>query len=387
MGDPTGICTKRDPRPRRAARHAIIPALLRNLNGPFTVTQVIDLPAQNDIRRILIMRWSALGDVVISTTAIEDVRRAFPNALIDLNTMPAYTALFDHDDRLNDVFAIDLRKTERGLKGVWRWLKRVRQGRYDLLVDLQSNDRARFLVSLLRLTGPHPRWRIGCHNQFPYNIAASKDISPTAHVFDRTRSALSNAGIPQSANQPVLGLSPDNESNCARLLAENHLTDRPYAVFFPGCQAAGFLKRWGAERYAALAGELVQQGLDKVLLVGGPDEADELDKIAELAGPAVINLCGQTRLLDIVPLVQSARFVVSNDTGPGHIAAAADRPITVICGPTDPARVKPVGSQVTTLQAEQDCLNCYCRKECDDHSCMVAITPAQVVQQIVPHLP
>jgi lipopolysaccharide heptosyltransferase II len=346
----------------------------------------MNLPARTDIRRILIVKWSALGDVVIATTAMEDIRRAFPAAEIDLNTMPAWTGLFDHDPRFAHVFAVDLRRTEGGLKGVLRWLRRVRAGRYDLVVDLQANDRSRFLLGLLWLLPGRPRFRLGYRGWFPYNIHADPLPMPY-HVFDRTRTALANAGIPQAVDRPVLHVTRDNEAAAAKLMAEHGLAEGRFAVFVPGCQAAGFLKRWGAERYAELARRLVAEGLERVALIGGPDEADELARIAALAGPAVVNLCGQTRILDLVPLVRAARFVVTNDTGPGHVAAAAGRPITVICGPTDPRRVKPVGPRVTALQADQECLNCYCKRPCElDHSCMTAITPDRVLATVRPYL-
>jgi heptosyltransferase-2 len=346
----------------------------------------MDLPAHTDIRRILILKWSALGDVVIATTAIEDVRRAFPDATIDLNTMPAWTGLFAHDPRLNDAFGIDLRGREGGVRGALAWLKRVRAGRYDLLVDLQSNDRSRFLVTLLTLTGRAPRHRIGFRGRLPYTIHADPLPMPW-HVFDITRSALANAGIPQAADRPVLHVTEANEAAAKDLMAKHGLAPERFAVFFPGCQAAGYLKRWGAERYAELAKRLVAKGIDRVALVGGPDEAGELERIAALAGPSVVNLCGQTRILDIVPLARAARLVVGNDTGPGHIAAATGRPITVICGPTDPHRVRPVGPSVTALQAESGCVNCYCKRPCDqDHACMAAITPERVLTTLAPHL-
>jgi ADP-heptose:LPS heptosyltransferase len=95
------------------------------------------------------------------------------------------------------------------------------------------------------------------------------------------------------------------------------------------------------------------------VLVGGPDEIEECQRIAQACGPWLINLCGQTAILDIPPLCEPARFIVANDTGTAHLAAATTVPMLVLCGPTDPRRVKPLGDNVTTLQADLPCINCY----------------------------
>lgn len=340
----------------------------------------------DSIGRILILRWSALGDVVIATAAMEDVRRAFPGAEIDLNTMPPWDALFAHDPRFRRVLAPDLRGREGGLKGTLRWVRTMRARHYDLVVDLQSNDRSRMLIALLALAGPGPRYRLGLRPGIPYNIGPT-DVRLPAHIHDVTRSALKAAGIPAVADRPVLHPSPAHEAHARELMDAHGLKDGAYTLFLPGSQAAGHLKRWGAERYAELGRRLHAGGLEKVVLVGGPDEVDECARIEKAVGADwLVNLCGRTAILDIVPLARGARFVVGNDTGTGHVAAAAGRPMTIVCGPTDPARVRPVGTRIETLQADLDCINCYCKAPCDHHSCMKLITPEMVEATVAPYL-
>jgi heptosyltransferase-2 len=163
------------------------------------------------------------------------------------------------------------------------------------------------------------------------------------------------------------------------LLERHGLTPDRYGIFLPGCNANGHLKRWGAARYAALAQRLHQEGLDRIVLIGGPDEMDECRRIAQACGSWLVNLCGQTAILDIPPLCEPARFIVANDTGTAHLAAATATPMLVLCGPTDPRRVKPLGDHVTTLQADLPCINCY-RKTCSHHSCMAMLTPPLVLK-------
>lgn len=337
-----------------------------------------DLPAHTGIRRILIIKWSALGDIVIASAVMEDIRRAFPTAEIDLNTMAPWDALFEHDPRFRRVFTVDLRRTERGLRGMRRWLRAVRAGRYDLIVDLQSNARARLLMALLRLTGARVPYRLGNHPGFGYNIYPA-GLPAVIHAFDHLRASLRTAGIPTVTPRPVLHPGDTHHQRAAQLLREHRLNAGRYALFMPGCAAAHKLKRWGNARYIALARLLKEQGIvDKVALIGAKDELDDCREIAATCGPWVVNLCGETRVLDIVPLAASACLIVSNDTGTAHVAATSSAPMVVICGPTDPRRVKPLGDNVATEQAQLDCINCY-RKECSHHSCMPLVTPGQVL--------
>ena len=121
----------------------------------------------------------------------------------------------------------------------------------------------------------------------------------------------------------------------------------------------------------------------KTIIIGGPDEMDECEKIRAAVGEDwMINLCGKTQIPDIVPFAKAARLLVGNDTGTAQVASCADRPMVVVCGPTDPLRVKPVGANVVALQAELDCINCYCKKPCDHHTCMKMITPQMVLERL-----
>jgi heptosyltransferase-2 len=336
-----------------------------------------NLPADPRIRRILIIKWSALGDVVISTAMFNDIRNAFPHAIIDLHTLPPYEQLFTDDPCFNGLCTIDVRRGE-GWRGSLRWLRFMLPRAYDAVFDLQSNDRSRLLMTLWWMTGRSPRWRVGTHRRFPYNVAREEKTGPQ-HVFVVLRETLAVAGVPTLTERPVLRLGEDHHRRCSELMRDNGLENGEFAILIPGSKAGGLLKRWGADRYAELAVLLKERGLKNVVLLGGPDDQEECARIASRCGGGwLVNLCGQTRILDIVPLCAVARLIVANDTGTAHVASCTPTPMVVICGPTDPRRVKPVGNNVRALQADIDCINCYL-KGCSHHSCMKMITPRMVL--------
>ena len=341
----------------------------------------VDLPADSTIRRILIIKWSAMGDVVLATALFEDIARAFPDREIHLDTEPSWRdMLFAGDPRFRRILTVDWSTRRNRLAQVLTWLRQVRSTDYDLIIDLQCNDRSRLLLTLLRLSGHRVRYLLGNRRRLPYDIAPEESPMP-AHAITRNRAALAAAGIAGLTPRPVLHVSDRHRERAQELMKKAGLVPGNYGVFLPGCNAAGHLKRWGAARYALLAEQLHRSGVAGIVLIGGPDEVDECRRIAELCGPWLVNLCGQTEILDVPSLCEAASFVVGNDTGTAHVAAMASTPMTIICGPTDPRRVKPLGDKVITLQADLPCINCY-RKACSHHSCMAVLTPAEVLRHV-----
>lgn len=339
---------------------------------------LVNLPQDPSINRILIIKWSALGDVAMATCVMEDVARAFPNAKIDLNTLPPWDKLFIGDPRFHQISKINIRVKRGRLSAIWAWIQQVRRERYDLIIDLQSNDRSRYMLLCLQLTGNATRYLIGNHARRPYNIHGPA-ISIDPNPVQRMRAALNAGGIATHTSRPVLHIPVHNQTHAQTLQIRYGLKAGNYAIFYPGCQTAGYLKRWGEAKYAALARDLLAGEVQHVVLIGGKDEIEDCRHIAELVGTGIVNLCGETEVLDIVPLARDAKYQVGNDTGTAHLAASSSKPMVVVCGPTDPYRVRPQGDNVVAIQADMPCINCYCKQACDHHSCMKAIEPAHVM--------
>jgi ADP-heptose:LPS heptosyltransferase len=201
------------------------------------------------------------------------------------------------------------------------WLRQVRAERYDLVIDLQCNDRSRLLLGLLWLTGSPDSLSVSatavsfpttsrppnCPNRAQHHSVAAPPCEPA--VFRRRRRdrccmfPITTAPAPET-----VGASRTHGGSLCNPL--------------PGCNANGHLKRWGADRYSALANRSTIKGWIMSCSIGGPDEIEECQRIAQACGPWLINLCGQTAILDIPSLCEPARFIVANDTGTAHLAAA-----------------------------------------------------------------
>ena len=335
------------------------------------------LPAREDIRRILIIKWSALGDIATASAIFQDVRDAFPDALIDLNTLPSYRSLFAHDKRFNQVIAVDVRDRKHRWRCLWDWVSAIKPGKYDLVVDLQTNDRSRLLLVLLALTGGRIPYRLGTSRLFPYNIKPRQNLKNT---FRRYQNAIQSGGIAANNPRAVMYYRDENIANINKLARQYNFYNKSYAILMPGSSAGGELKRWGSENYAALGQILHQAGVEKIILVGAQDEQEECSRIEALCSDWLINLCNQTSVLDLIPLCEGATYIVTNDTGTGRIGAASKTPMVMIFGPTDRERDIPGNPELEALQVsseELDCVKCF-RKQCSHHSCMKMITPEQV---------
>lgn len=330
------------------------------------------------IKRILIMKWSSMGDVAVSTALMQDICNAYPDAQIDINTLPPWDRLFHNDPRFSSILAVDVHG--KGLAGTLELLRAIKSGRYDLIVDLQSNDRSRILLTLLHLFFCRVPYRVGNHRRFPYTITPRLPAGKVMHAYGHLRMTIEAMGIPATTPRPVLHVEPKYRQRVQRLITRNRLQPGRYAVFLPGCDANGWLKRWGAKNYAALASLLNRSRGYQAVLIGARDEQEECAAIeSRVNAPWLVNLCGQTAMQEIIPLCEQSAAIFANDTGTAHIAACAPTPMVVVCGATDPRRIKPVGPNVLALQARLDCVNCYCKKPCDHQSCMQAITPEMVM--------
>lgn len=324
-----------------------------------------------------------MGDVVGATAFIDDIRAAFPAAEIHLNTLKPWDQLFAGDPRFARVFTIDVRGRQGRLAAAIEWMKTVRAGRYDLVFDLQSTDRSRIMLGLLRPLSPQLKAIVGHNPGYPYTHSPQRPPEP--YPGWHSDLALRAAGVPRLARHGHLHVSQASREKVARLMAQHGLVAGRYVLLLPGSQKAGWLKRWGVARYAALACALREAGVDRVAVIGGPDEVEDCAAIAEQGGEGVVNLNGLTSIPEIVPLAEAAAGIVGNDTGAAHVASCAGKPLLVICGATDPRRVRPIGPHVQAVQWTGPCINCY-RKTCNyqpELACMEAVSVETVADWVL----
>ncbi|MGB0732339.1 MAG: glycosyltransferase family 9 protein [Pontibacterium sp.] len=307
--------------------------------------------ANHTPQKILIIRWGGLGDVALCSALIEDVARHYPEAQLHFNVEPPWHHLFSADKRIYKLHVQKVRGTPKW-QSLKTFLKMMRTERFDLVLDLQSNDRTRLYLSAARLAGFAPKAISGMKSVYPYGKNTGF-ADPNRYAFDCYASVTQALDIPRVAMHPVFSLAVESGEKARDIATEHGLVGQRFAILVPGSSAAGKQKRWGVHNYIALAEILKQSGkIDRVAIFGAGEEQAECDAIVQPLGSFAVNLCNKTPL-DVIPALVSASVgMVSNDTGVGHIAAAADKPLLLICGPTLAERVKPLGQQVMSFQAD-----------------------------------
>lgn len=294
-----------------------------------------------ELKRILVIKLSALGDFVLALAAMKKIRQAHPKAHITLLTTPPFEALARMSPYVNDV------DTDGRPEGFGEWMAligRLRRGRYDRVYDLQTSSRSSAMF--LGFWPFPPQWSgiaLGCSH--PHRNPR-RDFM---HTLERQADQLKAAGVwPDAPTEPGGAPAPDM-SWILQKTRPQPPGARPYVMLIPGGSAHRPEKRWPAEAYAELAQALLDQGFD-VLVIGGPQETP-LARAIQRRAPQARDLTGQTDFPRIAALGAQAALAVGNDTGPLHLAAAAGAPtIVLFSAASDPDLSAPRG-HVAVLRA------------------------------------
>lgn len=284
--------------------------------------------------RILVIKLSALGDFILSVGAFQAIRRHHRAAQITLLTTPPFARLGESTGCFDTVWV----DTRAPWWRVDRWAalaRRLRAARFDRVYDLQRSQRTRWYF---RLAG-RPPWcgdAPGC--AFYCDMTKNRD----RHICERQAQQLAVAGLAEVARPDLSFMTAD--------LGRFDLPAR-YALLVPGSSAHRAIKRWPAERYAAVAQALAAQGVTP-LLIGGKAEAAEIAVITG-ACSAARDLSDRTSLEELATLARGATLAVGNDTGPMHLIAAAGAPsLMLLCRETDALLSGPIGRRTEVLQRD-----------------------------------
>lgn len=318
--------------------------------------------------RILVRGANWLGDAVMTLPAIRRIREMSPGAHIALMGPPGQADLFAAEPAIDEFVA-------RPGGGPRQVARRIREGRFDAAFLFPNSLRSGLEVFL----GDVPR-RIGYrgHGRGPLLT----DVVPRASAGPRhqARDYLEIVGAVGADTDLVAPLLRPSAADMDRARSTIRKRGRGVVGVHAGAQY-GPAKRWPAERFAAVAGTFARRGYT-VVLFGGKDEVALASEIASAAGcDGILNLAGRTDLGELAALLASCDVVVSNDTGPMHVAAAVGAPVVAVFGSTDPDLTAPLG-KVRVVREPVPCSPCF-RRTCPiDFPCMLRIDVERVVTEM-----
>jgi lipopolysaccharide heptosyltransferase I len=322
--------------------------------------------------RILIIKPSAIGDVVHALPVLASLRKKFSRAHIAWLVTPQCAGLLERHPLLDEVILFDRRKLgaawwkPEGVAGLWQLMRDLRSRRFDLVLELQGLFRSGWLA---RVTGAPVRVGLRSAREFAGIFYTDRihDSRFEQHAVDRYRAMAADLGC--DVSQPEFPFAVDEADR--RWVDERISPATRYAVLIPGSNWV--TKRWPIENFAAIVAPLRERfGLESVVAGGAGD------KSLAMAIRGALDLTGETSLRQSVALLERADLVIANDSGPMHIAAALDRPLVALYGPTDPNLTGPYGREDSVVRIDIPCSPCLSRK-CSHQSCLRWLTIEQVL--------
>jgi lipopolysaccharide heptosyltransferase II len=368
----------------RARRLARLLDVAADLGGPILRAAAPRGAPEDPPRSILVIRLDHLGDVLMTTPAIAALRRAFPVARIDALVAPWGRAALEGNPDLSAILEAPApwyepsRSAWPPLGAALRHARRLRRAPYDWGFEFRGDPRATLCFLL-----PAARARYG------FTRLGLESLLTRGLPYDRRRSMLDLgldlvrlAGVPAAGRRPVFHLAPRDLDAAERLLASAGIpAGARLAVVAPSANRAP--ARWGAAGFAHVAGELARTGM-LVVLVGRREDAPVTAAVRHHTRAHLADLTGRTDLRQLAAVLTRATVLVSNDSGPSHLAAAVDCPTVAVFGPTDPEVTFPHGdgrrfvSVRTRMDHPRPCLDPRCRS---DHG-MGDLDPAEVVEAV-----
>jgi heptosyltransferase I len=308
-------------------------------------------------KNILIIKPSSLGDIVLTLPVLSAFRRNFPNAKISWLIRPEFAPLIENHPHLNEIIPFDRKFLGKAwynpdaFAALVSLISKLRRSEFSVVFDFQGLFRT---ASLAWLSGCKKRFGMAdarefAHVFYTHRTSQNKD---SIHLVDYYLKIIKDAGVEDTSVQFVF---PDNllaEDSVKKLLAKCNIKPNSYAVFITG--SAHQDKCWPIERFAVLADKISSQFNLSIIATGISAEKNIIEKLAATTNVRVTNLAGQLNLKELTALLKSASLVVSNDTGPGHIAAALGTPVVLIFGRSNPARVAPYKRGHCVVAAEPD---------------------------------
>ncbi len=332
---------------------------------------------KKNAQKILVIRLSSIGDILLASPLIRSLRRRFPEATIDFVVKSQFADLLRTNPHLDTIFTLDTKQGRSAMKTLRREL---RAKGYDLVVDIHNNFRSGFLRRLgARIVKVRKyKFRRFLLVKFGWNLY--RRVRP---VYRRYIDAVADFGVADDGQG--LEFFPDAavQKQVDDLLRRQGWRAERTVCMAPGASVA--TKRWPHENFAVVAGRLMHDFDAQILLIGDARDAELTAKINQSLGGAAIDVAGQLNLMQSACALNRAAMALTNDSGLMHLATALGKPTAAIFGPTvRELGFFPVGEQNMVIENERlACRPCthVGRRTCPKKhfKCMSDIPPQAVL--------
>jgi heptosyltransferase-1 len=344
-------------------------------------------------KKILFVRLSSLGDLILTLPTLKAIKDRYPQAHIAWLVQEALKDVLTGNPYLDEIIPVDLLSVTdkyatpatwlRGGKKFIRNLGKAshifREKKFDVVLEFQALFKSAIFASLNRRAER-------------YGFKNGRELS---HLFcnhpifvrDKTYHAVENylqfarhfGCSPEKAEFPI-HIPPADESYIEDLLLHEGIKPKDFIVFV-SATARWHSKFWEQGAFAQLCDELVRQYGAKIIFSGLPSEAGYLQGIKALMRENALILAGRTTIKQFLSVIKRSRLYVGVDSGSMHAAAAFEVPVVALFGPSNPHWIGPYGQERGLVKVDLPCAPCN-KRECSDRSCMLSITPEMVLEKV-----
>ncbi len=321
-------------------------------------------------KRILVVKLSSLGDVILIIPSLRAIKEAFPSCSVSLLTLKEYTPLFYGCPYLDKVIGVD--RTYKKLPSILSIARKLRCAGYDYIVDFQNN-RASHLISFLSF----PRKSFGFSRKLGFLLShrASFPRDKSVDPLSSQERILKLMGVEFKQKELTFWKVSEREVS---------LLDRDF--YYVGINVSAS-KRWETKNWPAphiiKLVEMIHSRFPsfRVVLVGDKDAKEIADRIEASFRSKVINLCGRTSLRELVEVISRFSVFVTPDTASLHLAQSLGVPTIALFGPTNPSAHTVPSKNLEVIYKKIDCSFCY-QQRCVTHRCMEEISPREVFARL-----
>lgn len=330
--------------------------------------------SDNINQRIVVIDLLYLGDLIFAVPFFCELRKNFPKARIDLVVNSAVYPIIEDNANFNNIYAYNKKWT---LRQSIEFAGRLRQNNYDLGINIHGSWRSAILLKLIR-----PSFSIGYGGQ-GRGIFLNRELKrpENQHMVEVYLNVLRKMNLKVEPRLPFLEIRESAQNKIDNMLSDWGLNSNQKLIAL-NTGGSWLSKRWTAEGFARL-GDVLNRKYGKVLFVGGPDDLPLVAKIINLMKTKPLVATGKTDLPELAALLSRCDLVISNDSGPVHVAAAVGTPTVTIFGPSDDVKYRPLGEKHRVVKTEIDCRPCG-KHQCPlgHHRCMTEITVDQILKEM-----
>lgn len=327
--------------------------------------------------KILVRVPNWVGDSILAFPALNTLKKNFPDAEIWIAAQDWVKDLFSMSDMFAGVLSLP---KQSGIKELRKSAKILRDFRFDKGILFTNSFASALLFFMAKIPNRLGYKKDGRGFLLTKGVPVRNKTSKThqAHFYLDLLTAL---GMKEFQEEFLLPIREQDKARAERQLkALNISTEELLIILNPGAYY-GSAKRWPPERYAKLASLLQEKYHAQVLIIGSLDEMPLAETISSHMKKSPRILTGETSLLDLAVLLSFADLLITNDSGPMHVANFLKTPVIALFGPTEPARTGPIQQPSLIIHKGAPCWPCSYRQCPFDHRCMLNISPEEVFQE------